>query len=586
MRKLTLVRVAVLCVCCRHMLYADGLFGVKMRGIYGNVEYGYMQDTNKMVSTNIDQTSFLQKYTLGMNGSIYSPNLISYLLQGSYLIDDINTQTNDDTMKSSRKTSNYRANADIIRSTKYPFSIYTDKTSVPYSSVQGNVPYAYDESSSRYGITGTALFPYFDFRYTAETSDVQRNETFADETRKGSNYSFGISKNFSNLKLLATYMDRNQDYKRDDKNLTAIQDWSDHSRDARVSGVWTPDQTLQVSSNLGYMQSSYSELKNLTANVNANWNPNDRFRVGGDITANTMQAGGTTSDMIAVSGNSSYRFTPEITSTQAVSLYRMTGGWSDMTVAMGTLGGRYVKVLDNNLTVNAGVDVSLRTEQHNVSADANATLQDRGIYTYTLTAGASKRIEALRANASANVSYFGSVSTLQEKTDRISLNANFNSQIQDNLSFSTYGFYVTEENSNYTGSESGLDLRNMQQLSINSMLRYWKEIGYNGKLSLGAGVMYTMTEMDRYERVNRVMPTIDGSLSYRFFDALFMTSGVMASQDTVSDLTNYSGNVSFNYNLRKVMMSMGARYLRQNGGTMNMYDSTRNSLYFKISRPF
>lgn len=584
MKKQMIVRFIVICICSRHLLHAGNLFGINTRGVYGNLEYGYMQENSKAPGMNIEQSTILQNYMLGMRGSVYSPNLLSYLLQGSFQLQDIDGQTNNVAMNSSRNSSNYRINTDFIRTTNYPVSFYTEKTSNPYNSIQGNQPFTYNEVSDRYGVMGSAQLPYFDLRYSAESSDLQRNETFAEETRKNTGYMVSLSKNFQDGMFSAVYNDTNINYTRDDRYFHAKQDLTDHRRDARIMGNLKIDKTLQLSSNVGYRENSYANLKNLSGNVNLNWNPNERYRASADVSANLQSDNNTSTNMVIVGGNSFYQMTPEFSTIQNVSLYQIGGNQTGMTMGMATIGGRYTKKLDNDVTVNGGADIGLRHEQHDVASDVNSSLNNRSMYTYTLTAGISKRMEALRSNISANTSYFRSVSTLDEKSSRLTANVNFTSAWKENISFSVLGYYYKENSLYFVGDITGLEQRNSEQLTVNNILRYWQDIGYNGRVSIGGGVMYTMTQLDQYERVNRLLPTVDGSLSYRFLDTLFLTSNIMASQDTVSDLTNYSGYVGLNYNLRKMAMSMGARHLHQTGGSA--VSSSRNSFFFKISRPF
>lgn len=566
-------------------IYAEGLYGILSRNLYGNVEFGYIKDTNVNRSYSLDQTTYTQKYSLGTRGSIYSPNFVSYVLQGAFLVQNIEGTASGEPSSSSRQTQNYRASADFLRITKFPFSVYAEKDSNPYSSLQAGMPLSYDEVNNRVGVAGSVSLPYFDLQYTADKTDLQRNETYANETRQGSSYAFSLSKAYEQLKFSASYMDRLQDYSRVDKNATVLQNWSDHARLLRANAVWSPDKTLSVNSNVTYNESSYVDLKSMIGNVNTSWSPSERFRLGGDASASTMQSSGVRSDTVMLSQNASYRMTPDVTAMQTASLYRITGDNTNTTVAFATAGSRYATKLDNNVSVNAGIDVGVRNERYNEGNDANATMPDKSVYNYTLSAGATKRIEALRANASASAAYYGSVSTADETSGRLSLNANYMMQVGDNTHFSMAGYYLRDENSYYSVGE-GLRTMQTDQMTINSTLRYSNQLGYNGSYSLGAGVIYSSTQLDANPRFNRVLPMVDGSLSYRFFDALHMNSSLSASQDTVSDLTNYSAYFGLNYRLRKLTMSLGARHFRQNGGTDGMWNTTRNSYFFKVSRPF
>lgn len=565
-------------------MYAQVQYGNLTRGLFGNIEYGYMRDSSELSTTSTEQSTINQRYTIGKRGSIYSPNLLSYLLQGSFLIQDIDATTNSESVNRSQKVDNYRVNADFFRKTNFPFTLYGDKSINPYASIDGGNAYSYDASNEQMGVTGSMKLPYFDLQYTAENFDTKRNETFADETRKGSNYSLTLSKNYEQLKLSLSYIDRNQDYNRVDRNQTVLQNWTDHNRNMRANAIWTPQKEISVISNIGYSENSYIDMKNTSGNVNASWTPNNRLQAGADVSVNFMQAGGMRNDTVMISENSSYRFSPETTARQTVSLYRTNTDNSDMTVGMATAGGQYSKTLDNNVSVNGGVDVGIRNEQYSSSMNTGGIAPSRTVSNHTISAGASKRIEAIRATISANASYYGTYTSLQEKSKRFNLNTNFNARVNENTHFVLYTYYLQDESSYLSGST--LDPMKTQQLSVNAMFRYSNTMGYNGNYSVGAGLMYTNTKMGQNDNYNRLLPSVDASLMYRLLDSMMLNSNVVVSQDTVSDVTNYSAYLGLNYHLRKIAMSMGIRHFRQEGGTVGMLDSKRESFFFKVTRPF
>jgi hypothetical protein len=433
-------------------------------------------------------------------------------------------------------------------------------------------------------MSGSVDLPYFMLRYSAESSDMQRDESFANETRNNKDYMVSIYKNFNEGTFSAVYNDRNRDYLRDDSYFQSHQEWSDHSRDARVNGTWNVDKTLRIGSYLTYMDNSYSDMTNLTGNLNANWHPNDRYIAGIDLTASSMEAGGYKNNTVMLGGNSFYQVTPEFSTTQNVSLYHVSGDYMDQTMGTLMLGGRYTKTLENNVVVTTSVDLMGKSEQNSVASDMNVSIPDRNSYSYTIASGASKLIESMRSRISTNVSYYDSTSTLDEKTQRFTANMMLSSTILDNLIYTLSGYYVNEESQYYAGLEAGMWQRNSEILSVDNMLRYWQDVGYDGRVSLGGGVAYTVSQTDNSDTLTRVFPHVDGSFSYRFFNSLFFNSTVSASQDSVSDMTNYSAYMGLNYTLRKIMITSGARYLLQTGGTLQ--ESTQNSVFFRIMRKF
>lgn len=561
--------------------------GLSPRGMYGSVEYGYTQEEAVDKYNTSSRNSFLQNYTLGKRGSIYSPNLMSYMVQGSLFVNDTGSKTNDITTDSSTKSINYRVNTDFIRGTKYPFSVFADQTTSPYSSVQPGSSLSYNQTTGRYGFSGSAELPYFNLRYSAETSDMKRDESFADETRNNKEYMVSIYKNFNSGTFSTVYTDTARDYFRNDRSFNSQQSWSDHSRNARMNGTWNVDKTLRITSALSYLDNSYLNMTNITGSANVNWRPSDRYTAGLDLSANSLKGAGSGTDSLILGGNSFYQVTPEFSTTQNVSLYRITGNSMVQTMETVTVGGNYVKSLEDTLVLSAGVNGMFKGEQNSAASDMNRTMPDRNTYSYTLTGGASKMVESIRSRVSANLSYYDSISSTDENTKRISVNTMLNTTLQENLTYSLSGYFIKEESQylqTLTALDGNMTQRDTQVVTLDNALRYWQDIGLNGKVSLGGGVSYSASQYNQSQKVTRVFPHVDGSFSYRFFNSMFLNSTLSASQDSVNDLTNYSAYLGLNYTLRRVMMSFGTRYFTQTGGIIGKRE--QSSAFFKISRTF
>ncbi|MCK9373191.1 MAG: hypothetical protein M0P91_08330 [Sulfuricurvum sp.] len=560
-------------------LYGEGT-GLLTRGLYGNVEYSYNQDIISDQNNRATQNSFAQRYTLGKRGSIYSPNLLTYLLQGSFLVNESKNESSTTSGSYSTKSSNYRLNTNFLSATVYPFSVYGEKTTTPYSSVQTGSSLSYNETSDRYGINGNARLSGANLRYGFTNSNLQRDGSFDSETRNNDDYTVSISQSYTEGGVSASYSDSTRDYVRNDKSNGMNQLWSDKNRDATINGNWNIDKTLKATSILSYRDSSYMNIKNLTANANLYWTPNDKYNGGVNLNVNKM--GDITNTVIG--GNSNYRLTPEFMTTQNVSLYRSAGGFGDQTMGSASLGGNYSKTLENDLTVNTGVSLFAKTEKNNMPSDLNMTTRDRDMYSYTISSGASKMIKSIKTNISANVSYYDSFSTLEEKTKRFNANLMLSSTIAEDINYRLSVYYIKDENQFLSAMDGNFSYQSSEILTLDNSINYVQDIGFRGKLTMGGGVMYSVTKSDKEASMSRVAPHVSSSFTYQFFQAMFFNSMLSASQDSVSDLTNYSASMGLNYTLRMVTMSLGGRHMQQKGGTSQ--DRAQSSAYFKISRRF
>lgn len=574
----------VLSVVCVEFIYAAPELGTRTRGVYGSVDFGYMQDKASDPVYNISQTAWNQRYTLGMRGSIYSPKLLQYLLQGSFLIRDVDVLTNGNSMESSTKQENYLVTTNFLQASQTPVSFSLEKTSNPYSSVQSGTNYNYYSTTDRYGVDGSFNSPAFNLNYRASNTDTTLKETFSDETRHNKEYGLSMTKTMNDISLVATFSDMDRAYDRSSKLYGYNTRWQEHLRDARIAGTWKVDTDLYADSALTYRESSYGDTKTFGANANVMWNPKPELRTGASVQAMTMSGGGVSTDTLMGSTNATYRLSQNVSVNGNLMVNQVNGDSFGMSMQMGTGGINYNRLLDNNWSVMGQANVSLKNEQFNYSGNEMGGIPNRVTHMYTISAGASKQIEALRSNFSSSVSYQGSESTLDEKTSRVSANASLITRLDDTLANSLTVFYNDETNGYYASNTEGIVRMDYEMMTINEMLRYTQKIGMKGNASLAAGFAYTRFRSPNRGSYDRMFPRIDGTLSYQFLPTLMFNSSASVAQDSVNDLTNYSVTMGLNYTLRKIVMSLGGRYLYQSGYELG--DRRQSSVYANVSRPF
>lgn len=580
------VAVVVVLFSYKHLVASDGDYGFLTRGFFGNVEYGYSQEQTKSENNKEARDTLSQNYTLGKTGFLYSPKLVSYLVQGSLLMDDSQSTSS----QSSSESVNYRINTDIIRESKYPFTVYADKTTTPYSNIQVGSTLSYNEENNRYGISGTAKVPYVNFRYSATASDMQRDESSAYEMRDEKTVMGNVYQNYDHGAFSATYNANMREYSRDNFDLQTRQAFDDQSNDVRINGTWTPDKTLRFASNVSYVENTGTlyNLRNTTGNFETAWTPTDRYIAGLDVGASTMSAAGSKYNTLMLNANSHYQVTPGLSATQNIALNRSDGDSTKYTMEMATLGVNYHKSFENEWMINTSASVTGQKQQNETSAEMNSTSADAGInkeaYSYSLGQGVSKHFESIATTLSGDLSYYGMTSSLEEESQRMSANMLLSSNLWMNF-YNTFSlYYIQDESLYYAGGEIGMLKRNTTVRTASNRLNYSRTVGYNGRLALGGGISYSVSQFNDEESVTRIYPNVNGNFSYLFFNALQFTSSVAASQDSVSDLTNYSANVGFNYRIRKITMSLDGRHYMQTGaeGRYTVVDS----LFFKVARRF
>lgn len=587
MNKISVAAVVVL-FSYDNLVAFDMNYGLLTQGLFGNVEYGYSQEQTKSESSKATQNALSQNYTLGKMGSIYSPKLFNYLLQSSLFMNDSKGTSDSSASQSSIKSVNYRINTDIIRESKYPFTVYADKTSTPYSNVQADSTLSYNESNNRYGINGTAEIPYVNFRYSATASAMQRDESSANEMRDEKTVMGNVYQNYDRGSFSAIYNANSRGYSRDNFVLQNKQKFDDQSNEIRVNGTWTPDKTLSFASDASYAENTGTlfDMTNMTGNLNVAWTPTEHYTAGVNVGMSAINAAGSEFNTVMLNVNSYYQVTPELSTTQNIALSRSDGDFTKQTMDMVTLGINYLKPFENKWILHTNANIMGQKQQNETLDDLNSTSTNinRNAYSYTLGQGASKYFESIGTTLSGELSYYDMASSLNEEGQRMSASMLLSSNIWMNF-YNTFSLYYIKENSlYYAGPEIGMLKRNTTARTGSNQLNYWRTVGYNGRLSLGGGVSYSVSQSGEAESVTRVYPQVNGSFSYTFFNALQFASSAAASQDSVSDLTNYSANIGFNYRIRKVMMSLDGHHYMQTGidGRYTVVDS----LFFKISRRF
>lgn len=580
------VAIVVVLFSYKNLFASDGDYGFLTRGFFGNVEYGYSQEQTKSESNEEAQSALSQNYTLGKTGFIYSPKLVSYLVQGSLLM----SESESTSSQASSESANYRINTDIIRESKYPFTVYADKTTTPYSNIQAGSTLSYNEVNNRYGISGTAKVPYVNFRYSATVSDMQRDESSAYEMRDEKTVMGNVYQNYDHGSFSAIYNANTREYSRDNFVSQIKQGFDDQSNDVRINGTWTPDKTLRFASNASYVENtgtSYN-MSNITGNLDVAWMPTDRYIAGLDVSASTMSAAGSKYNTLMLNANSYYKVTPGLSTTQNIALNRSDGDSMKYTMEMATLGVNYHKSFENEWILNTSASVTGQKQQNETSAEVNSTSADAGInkeaYSYSFGQGVSKHFDSIATTFSGDLSYYGMTSSLEEESQRMSANMLLSSNLWMNF-YNTFSlYYIKDDSLYYAGGEIGMLKRNTTVRTASNRLNYSRSVGYNGRLALGGGVSYSVSQSNDEESITRIYPHVNGSFSYLFFNALQFTSLASASQDSVSDLTNYSANVGFNYRIRKITMSLDGHHYMQTGvdGRYTVVDS----LFFKVARRF
>ncbi len=557
------------------LLYAD-----YTRGVYGKIEYVLMNDDLSDRYNSTKRKSFVQNYQIGFEKYIYSPRLLTYDLGLSFYIDnstsDITNGNSTTRSENETKHTNYKAYLHFIKESDYPFTLYYEKKDSPLWSTTPNDSTLITYKTDNSGFYGRVKLDAFNFNYEYRQSDTEKSESFAYETGSNKRYGFGLDKQFDdNRTLTFTYSHQTRDYYRRDKDINLLDSWNDVIDTANIAYSWVISKTLQMSAYANYLQNDYLEYENSTGTVSIRYRPNKKHAESLSFTADNTKTKSGTNRTLSLNESGNYQFTDNFSTNHNFQLYNASGDLYNLTLLSGTFGTNYLKRFSESFNASFGASVTGRNETYDYS-DQNISIQDRNMISYNLSTSMSKTFKESRSNVNAGLSYYQLLSSTSDATQRVSLNAGYNKNFTDQFKYNLK-LYSTYDNNTYTATDSNETQRTTKIFSADTSLDYWRAVGYNGKMTLKAGVNYSAGTY-----LNRVNPYGTFSFFYMLRRDLMFKTLARVSTDTGYNITSYTGSSDLIYRIRKIEMRTGIQWSRQTGSSFG----SRNHInyFFRISR--
>ncbi len=550
------------------------------RGVYGKIEYVLMHDNVSDQYNETDRKSFIQNYQLGYESFVYSPRLLTYDLGFSFYVDNSDTDVNNNgsTTASSNesKHTNYKAYLNFIKKTKYPFTVYYEKIDSPIWSTAPDGTTLITYKTDKSGIYGRAKLDIFALNYEFRQTKTEKTESFAYENGDNKRFAIGITKRFDeNMTASINYSHEIRDYYRTDIGLNYQDSWNDVVDNAVATYSWIVSKTMQFSGALNYLKNDYLEYENLTGTLSLNWVPNHKQNENFSLTFDNSKTKDGSNTAISVNETGTYKLTKNLTTNHGFQIYNAKGDLYNMTLASVSAGANYLKSFSDTFSATLGITTTGRAETYDYS-DSNATIQDRNMLSYTLSSGLSKNFPKDRSALSAGVSYYQLISTTSDATNRLTTNASYNKKFTDRISY-YFKLYTTSDRNRYTDVDGNVSTRTTNIVSIDNNLNYWRPVGYNGKMTLKGGVIYSTGTF-----ADRVNPYGSLTFFYMLRRDLMLKSIARVSSDTAYNVTSYTGSADIIYRIRKVELRTGIQLSTQTGGTFGNRDHL--NYFFRISR--
>ncbi len=553
------------------LLYA---YNYRDKGAYGGIEFRYVDDYYETNSSVTSQKAFIQEYMLGYMGNVYSPRLLDYTVEGVLRFENIDDKTQG--VKSTTKidSQDYKVNLAFIKETKYPFTLYAQRTNRPYSTIYSQSINRYTQDLEKYGIMGSMKFDLFTLNYGASKNKRVQEDIATLQNRDTTSYNISARRNEANYNIQVSYnhLKRITDQTYANSKTSRINQ-TDDTADIRYG--WNISDTLTLSSGLRYLQSDYYRTKTTTADANLRWVPNKKYNGMVSVSASRSDQYGNAYDIgdaqlysnqvdvININQNFNYNVTPQLILTQNMSYYDFSSDRSSGTIYSLRLGANYSKQLKENTRMQLSSSIDMRSSKNETSGTEYSSYQslDKESYRVNLGARLNQNLPSIRSTLNTGVTYYGMRTSLDETRDRYSLNGSLFTRLFGEFSNRIDVSYMDDESLTYLSSLDGLYSRSITRLDVGEYIDYATRLGIRGRLSLKVGVRYSEIDNDGLV-VSRTVPRADMNLNYRFWQRLIFSAGAHVDKDLTYNYINYSANANISYKIRKVSFSMGYQYFK------------------------
>lgn len=546
------------------------------RGLYGGIQYIYLDnyyEINKKSSK-----SYLQIYQMGYEGSLYSPRLLTYDVSGTLYFDKTKRSNGEDL---SIDDQSFKAYLNLIQGSKYPFTLFVEKQSLPTINLISDYVYS-KQDLYRYGLYGSMKFGKYMLSYDARYRDSEVKGVFSDEKVKGSSYSLTLSRSFEKH-FLSLYLRRNDtNYYRKSFTDESETDRDDKTSDARVTYNYNPSRTFRLNSYVGYSDIEYYDMKRITSNATFYWTPDDLYSLSFGVIGENLKYSNSFSNFTSIFANGRYKISSNLLSTQSIQFYNSTSSNYEQNTGSVNLGLRYSGNFNKSLSYYISGNTGLSVERGSGEEGIDETILDRNTQSINIGFGTTKRFIASGNLLGFSAYYNKFTSDLGEENDRYTLSSNFMTRIRNNLLYSI--------NATYSDGESiGIKYRDDERvvktkttlLTVTNKLQYNTNIGINGRFSATTGLTYVYSNLGNSSGFR---PYVNLTFYYRLRRNLIFSSVANVSRDTYGDVTNYSNFNGLEYAIRKIRFSAGARF--SNSISDNRKGQQRRNIYLKFERVF
>ncbi len=524
--------------------------------LYGKLEYTFLQEDDS--SANTSSISHLQTYQVGYRSFYYSPKFFKYDLSGTLYINNTTTDIANKSNEQNIKSFNYKANLDFIQGSKYPFTIFAEKSDIPFVSLLSTNTLYSSQDISKYGLHGSMSLLNHMLNYSFSVQDIDSKYLTVDEKRKDTIYSIKLYRNLDKSNYSMSFTHSKRDYERTDlRDEKEVNKWKDDFTELNANWNWNPSKVLHLRTYLKYSDSEYMNLKTTTASTNLNWIPTKKYSANFGAIAENLTSSSTSTNYVSLYAGGNYKITSHLSTNHYLTLFSLKG--DDFTQQSGSLklGLAYRNKINNTMTYYMDGDVEGKIEKGSRDTGDDFFL-NRNSTAYNTGFGFLKKLQKINSTLNLGMRYYLYNSDIGEKISRYTLSGSFltkfNGSFNNSLSI-TYSKTTNNYDYEYYSSPNNPS-SSTEILVITERINYNKTLGIKGKLNANIGIRHYISETG-----DTTNPFANINLNYLLWNNLIFKSGLWITNDLYSGYTNYTATMGLEYRIGQILLLAGARYL-------------------------
>ncbi len=542
----------------------------KQRGFWGKVEFTYKMENYKDPYRKTTRKSFRQYYELNYEGYVYSPRLLTYKLGGNFIREDSSQKTGGSKTDTTSKLIGYDIEFNILKNSRFPVNLFARKTQSPLWYTYYDRTSYIERKTDTYGLFGSIRLVNSNVNYSYRKSKSKSVGIDFSEDRKSEEFSFGYGKNWINKYLNIAYKKNIDDYIQRYPNISSYrkvyQDINNFNMDYR----WKISRKSNVNSNLRYYSNSYSNIKNLTGNVNYMWMPSQKLTANFGLSATRSDSKNYQLTFFSFNESLSYVINENWNMNHNLILFTSSGTNANQKLLNTGVNISYNRNLSETFSVFGGTGLSGQIESGNVNRVGG---------TVSVNGGINKRFSFLNSDFTLSGSASEYNSSKNDKSTTYNINERFNAYLLNNLRFEhSINYYY--QDSKYYRPSGGFSKTNYDNLEVSNALRYRKLLGWKGKLSSVIGMKYYYGK----NRPERIYPYANLNISYKLTRRLLYKLSLDVHRDSYYN-TNYATlSTGIDYRIRSLFFKWDFQYFYEDNKN---YGKKHNYItQFKVYRVF